>query len=75
MPYPHLLTCVHIFTLAPPTPPLPPQPQRDVEVEVSSVDRAGNFQGTLRVGRLNLGGAAGGSRARHLFVSESCVHS
>lgn len=29
--------------------------QRDVEVEVSSVDRAGNFQGTLRVGKLNLG--------------------
>lgn len=36
---------------------LPPTLQRDVEVEVSSVDRAGNFQGTLRVGKLNLGGA------------------
>ena len=51
-----------VFTaVVPPHPICPlhiaPTPQRDVEVEVSSVDRAGNFQGTLRVGKLNLGGA------------------
>jgi hypothetical protein len=31
-------------------------PQRDCEVEVTSVDRAGNFQGTVRFGKMNLGG-------------------
>lgn len=30
--------------------------QRDCEVEVHSVDRAGNFQGAVRFGRVNLGG-------------------
>ncbi|KAI3435969.1 hypothetical protein D9Q98_002027 [Chlorella vulgaris] len=29
--------------------------QRDCEVEVTSVDRAGNFQGTVRFGKMNLG--------------------
>ncbi|PSC71228.1 hypothetical protein C2E20_5281 [Micractinium conductrix] len=31
--------------------------QRDCEVEVTSVDRVGNFQGVLRIGRMNLGAA------------------
>ena len=30
--------------------------QRDCEVEVQSVDRVGNFQGTVRFGKMNLGG-------------------
>ena len=30
--------------------------QRDCEVEVDSVDRAGTFLGTMRAGKLNLGG-------------------
>lgn len=34
--------------------------QRDCEVEVHSVDRAGNFQGAVRFGRINLGGEGGG---------------
>ena len=40
-------------------PPGPPLFQRDCEVEVTSVDRVGNFQGTVRFGRLNLGGEPG----------------
>ncbi len=34
--------------------------QRDCEVEVHSVDRVGNFQGSIRIGRINLGGEWGG---------------
>ena len=42
---------------------LPSPPQRDCEVEVTSVDRVGNFQGVLRIGRMNLGGAWVGARS------------
>lgn len=37
--------------------------QRDCELEVHSIDRAGNFQGAVRFGRTNLGGEARGRAA------------
>ena len=53
--------------------------QRDCEVEVHSMDRAGTFQGTVRFGRLNLGGeprhigAKNGGVGGDSSVHECCV--